>query len=168
MRLFEGARLAFGPTIEGGFYYDFDLDHQLSDDDFPAISAEMQKIIELDEPFERIEQSRDKAVQVCRDLDQSYKVEHIEGGLDEHDTLSFYQQGEFLDLCRGPHVRSAGAIGAFKLLSVAGKHTQCSQSIILPRVTGLPKSWREFRPYWIKPVSANFPRPMLLFLTAMP
>jgi threonyl-tRNA synthetase len=128
MRLFEGARLAFGPTIEGGFYYDFDLDHQLSDDDFPAISAEMQKIIELDEPFERIEQSRDKAVQVCRDLDQSYKVEHIEGGLNEHDTLSFYQQGEFLDLCRGPHVRSAGAIGAFKLLSVAGAYWKGDQS----------------------------------------
>jgi len=128
MRLFDGVRLAFGPTIEGGFYYDFDLEHQLSEDDFPAISAEMEKIIKQDEPFERIEQPRHKALQVCRDLDQSYKVEHIEGGLGDHDTLSFYQQGEFLDLCRGPHLPSAGAIGAFKLLSVAGAYWKGDQS----------------------------------------
>ena len=128
MRLHEGVRLAFGPTVEGGFYYDFDLDHSLSEEDFPAIEAEMAKIIKLDEAFERIEESRDKALQICRDLEQSYKVEHIEGGLDEHDTLSFYRQGEFIDLCRGPHVPSAGAIGAFKLLSVAGAYWKGDQS----------------------------------------
>ena len=128
MRLYEGVRLAFGPTIEGGFYYDFDLDHALSEDDFPAIEAEMAKIIELDEAFERIEEPRDKALQICRDLEQSFKVEHIEGGLDGHETLSFYRQGEFIDLCRGPHVPSAGAIGAFKLLSVAGAYWKGDQS----------------------------------------
>ncbi|MCA9119999.1 MAG: threonine--tRNA ligase [Planctomycetaceae bacterium] len=128
MRLYEGVRLAFGPTIEGGFYYDFDLDHALSEDDFPAIEAEMAKIIRLDEAFERIEEPRDKALQICRDLEQSFKVEHIEGGLDEHETLSFYRQGEFIDLCRGPHVPSAGAIGAFKLLSVAGAYWKGDQS----------------------------------------
>ena len=122
MRLYEGVRLAFGPTVEGGFYYDFDLDHSLSEEDFPAIEAEMVKIIKLDESFERIEESREKALQICRDLEQSYKVEHIEGGLGEHEMLSFYRQGEFIDLCRGPHVPSAGAIGAFKLLSVAGAY----------------------------------------------
>jgi len=128
MRLYEGVRLAFGPTIEGGFYYDFDLEHALSEDDFPAIEAEMAKIIKLDEAFERIEESRDKALQICRDLEQSFKVEHIEGGLDEHEQLSFYRQGEFIDLCRGPHVPSAGAIGAFKLLSVAGAYWKGDQS----------------------------------------
>ena len=128
MRLYEGVRLAFGPTVEGGFYYDFDLEHSLSDEDFPAIEAEMAKIIKLDEAFERIEEPRGKALQICRDLEQSYKVEHIEGGLDEHDTLSFYRQGEFIDLCRGPHVPSAGAIGAFKLLSVAGAYWKGDQS----------------------------------------
>ncbi|MBC8356072.1 MAG: threonine--tRNA ligase [Planctomycetes bacterium] len=128
MRLYEGVRLAFGPTIDGGFYYDFDLDHALSEDDFPAIEAEMAKIIKLDEAFERIEEPRNKALQICRDLEQGFKVEHIEGGLDEHDTLSFYRQGEFIDLCRGPHVPSAGAIGSFKLLSVAGAYWKGDQS----------------------------------------
>ena len=128
MRLFEGVRLAFGPTIEGGFYYDFDLDHSLSDDDFSAIEAEMAKIVKQDEAFERLEESRSKALRICRDLEQSYKVEHIEDGLAKHDTLSFYRQGEFIDLCRGPHVPSAGAIGAFKLLSVAGAYWKGDQS----------------------------------------
>ncbi len=122
MRLFDGVQLAFGPTIEGGFYYDFDLEHALTEEDFPAIEAEMQRIIELGEPFERLEESRDKALQICRDLDQSYKVEHIQEGLAEDQQLSFYRQGEFLDLCRGPHVPSPQAIGAFKLLSVAGAY----------------------------------------------
>lgn len=128
MRLYPGVQLAFGPTVEGGFYYDFDLEHAISEADFPAIEAEMAQIIKLDEPFERIEQPRDRAVQVCRDLGQSYKVEHISGGLEEHGSLSFYRQGEFLDLCRGPHVPSAGAIGAFKLLSVAGAYWKGDQS----------------------------------------
>ena len=82
----------------------------------------MQKIVKADEPFERIEESRDKALQICRDLQQPYKVEHIEEGLAEHGAMSFYRQGEFLDLCRGPHVPTAGAIGAFKLLSLAGAY----------------------------------------------
>ena len=128
MRLFEGVSLAFGPTLETGFYYDFDLEHPLSEDDFAAIEAEMKKIIKEGEPFERIEQPRDQALQVCRDLDQQFKVEHIETGLAEHETLSFYQQGEFIDLCRGPHVPSASAIGAFRLLSVAGAYWKGDQS----------------------------------------
>ncbi|MHB1037858.1 MAG: threonine--tRNA ligase [Pirellulales bacterium] len=121
-RLFEGVQLAFGPTIENGFYYDFDLEHAISEEDFPKIEAEMAKIIKLDEPFERVEQPRSAAIELCRELSQTLKVEHIEEGLAEDATLSFYRQGEFLDLCRGPHVPSAGAIGAFKLLSVAGAY----------------------------------------------
>jgi threonyl-tRNA synthetase len=122
MRLFEGVQLAFGPTIENGFYYDFDLEHSISEEDFPKIEAEMAKIIKLDEPFERVEQPREAAMALCRELGQTLKVEHIEEGLAEDATLSFYRQGEFLDLCRGPHIPSAGAIGAFKLLSVAGAY----------------------------------------------
>ena len=92
------------------------------------MDPEMAKIIKLDEPFERIEESRDKALQICHDLQQTYKVEHIGDGLADHDTLSFYRQGEFLDLCRGPHVPRAGSIGAFKLLSVAGAYWKGDQS----------------------------------------
>ena len=122
MRLFDGVQLAFGPTIDGGFYYDFDLERAITEEDFPAIEAEMKKVIALDEPFERIEEPREKAVQICKDMGQVYKIEHIDEGLVDHDTLSFYQQGEFIDLCRGPHIPSPKAIGAFKLLSVAGAY----------------------------------------------
>jgi threonyl-tRNA synthetase len=122
MRVFPDVQLAFGPTTESGFYYDFDLPHKLSEEDFAKIEAEMAKIIKLDEPFERVESPRADAVAVCQDLKQTLKVEHIETGLADHPSLSFYRQGEFIDLCRGPHIPSAGAIGAFKLLSVAGAY----------------------------------------------
>ncbi len=122
MRLYDGVQLAFGPTIENGFYYDFDLPHKLSEADFPAIEAEMAKIVKEDEPFERIDVPRGEAMAMCRELKQTLKVEHIETGLAEEQRLSFYRQGEFLDLCRGRHIPSAGAIGAFKLLSVAGAY----------------------------------------------
>lgn len=122
MRLFPGVGLAFGPVTDNGFYYDFDLERPISEEDFPAIEAEMAKIIAADEPFERIVEPRDRALALCRDLRQELKVEHIETGLAEHPTLSFYRQGEFIDLCRGPHVPSPKAIGAYKLLSVAGAY----------------------------------------------
>lgn len=128
MRLFPGVQLAFGPTIEGGFYYDFELPHSLSENDFAAIEAEMAKLVKQDEPFERIEKSRADAEAICSDLKQELKVEHVREGLASHDTVSFYQQGEFIDLCRGPHIPSAGAIGAFKLLSVAGAYWKGDQS----------------------------------------
>jgi threonyl-tRNA synthetase len=122
MRLFEGVQLAFGPTVANGFYYDFQSEHALSEEDFPRIEAEMAKIVKEDEPFERVEMDRDEAIQFCRDLGQSLKVEHIETGLADESSLSFYRQGEFMDLCRGPHVPRAGLIGAFRLLSLAGAY----------------------------------------------
>ena len=122
MRLFDGVQLAFGPTVSDGFYYDFQMEHALSEADFPKIEAEMAKIVAEDEPFERVEMDRQEAIQFCRDLGQSLKVEHLESGLADESAVSFYRQGEFIDLCRGPHVPSAGAIGAFKLLSVAGAY----------------------------------------------
>lgn len=122
MQLFPGVSLAFGPTTGHGFYYDFDLEHKLNEEDFPRIEAEMQRIIKEAEPFERFDLPRDKALELCRDLNQTLKVEHISTGLSEHEALSFYRQGEFVDLCRGPHVPHAGKIKAFKVLSVAGTY----------------------------------------------
>jgi threonyl-tRNA synthetase len=122
MRLYEDVELAFGPTVDQGFYYDIGLDRPISEADFPRIEAEMAQIIEADEPFERVVEPRDKAIDLCRDLGQRLKVEHIEQGLADQATVSFYRQGEFVDLCRGPHVPSPKAIGAFKLLSVAGAY----------------------------------------------
>jgi threonyl-tRNA synthetase len=122
MRLFDGVELAFGPTVGAGFYYDMRASRPITDEDIPRIEAEMKKIIEADEAFERVEVSRDKAVEIVRDLNQPLKVEHIQTGLADHPTLSFYRQGEFVDLCRGPHVPSPGCIGAFKLTNIAGAY----------------------------------------------
>src|SRR5262245_49802385 len=123
MRLFPGVQLAFGPTTGSGFYYDFELDHPLSEEDFPRIEAEMQKIVKADEKFERLEMPREEAIALCRELKQEFKVEHIQTGLADERGLSFYRQGEFVDLCRGKHIPSTAHIGsAFKLLSVAGAY----------------------------------------------
>ena len=109
MRLFDGVGLAFGPTTGNGYYYDFDLERPITEEDFPAIEKEMAAIIRDDEAFERIEEPRERAVEICRDLHQPLKVEHIEEGLADEGVLSFYRQGEFIDLCRGPHVPSPKA-----------------------------------------------------------
>jgi len=122
MRLFEGVELAFGPTVGEGFYYDMRASRPITDDDLPAIEAEMKRIVEADEAFERVEVPRDKAVEIVRGLNQPLKAEHIATGLSEHPSLSFYRQGEFVDLCRGPHVPSPGCIGAFKLTNIAGAY----------------------------------------------
>ena len=122
MRLFPGVELAFGPTVGDGFYYDMRAERPITDDDLPRIEEEMRKIIEADEAFERLEVDRDQAVAIVRDLQQPLKVEHIDTGLAEHPSLSFYRQGEFLDLCRGPHIPSPGCIGAVKLTSLAGAY----------------------------------------------
>jgi len=122
MRLYKGVSLAFGPTTSGGFYYDFDIPEKISEDDFPKIEAEIKKIIKDKEPFERFILDRDEARKLCDDLDQDLKVEHIETGLGDQPTVSFYRQGEFVDLCRGPHIPDAGKIKAIKLMSIAGAY----------------------------------------------
>ena len=128
MRLFDGVQLAFGPTTDNGFYYDMKLPRSLTEADFPAIEAEMAKIVKADEPFERIDEPREKALELCREMGQEFKVEHINEGLADQKSLSFYRQGEFIDLCRGRHIPAAGAIGAFKLLNVAGAYWKGDQA----------------------------------------
>jgi threonyl-tRNA synthetase len=122
MRLFPGVQLAFGPATEAGFYYDIDSPTPIREEDFPRIEAEMKKIVEAAEPFERFERPTPEGRALCQDMAQAYKVEHIDDELKKYPTLSFYRQGEFIDLCRGPHLPHAGKIGAFKLLSIAGAY----------------------------------------------
>ncbi|MHB1560299.1 MAG: threonine--tRNA ligase, partial [Isosphaeraceae bacterium] len=123
MRLFPGVRLAFGPTTANGFYYDVVVPgRSLSEDDFPAIEAEMARITKEAEPFERFTLPVDDARKFVADLGQGFKVEHIDDELHKYGVLSFYRQGEFVDLCRGPHIPHAGKVGAFKLLSIAGAY----------------------------------------------
>jgi threonyl-tRNA synthetase len=138
MRLFPGVKLAFGPTTASGFYYDVDLpDRPLSEDDFPAIEAEMAKILKNAEPFERFSLPVAEARQFVGDLGQDFKVEHIDDELHKYGILSFYRQGEFVDLCRGPHIPHAGKVGAFKLLSIAGAYWKAhTDRKMLQRVYG--------------------------------
>src|SRR6185503_15734398 len=116
MRLFPGVQLAFGPPIKDGFYYDIQVDPPLREEDFPKIEEEMRKIVKQAEPFERFERPTAEARALVEELKQEYKVEHIDDDLKQYPTLSFYRQGEFIDLCRGPHIPNAGKVGAIKLL----------------------------------------------------
>ncbi|MDP2210951.1 MAG: TGS domain-containing protein, partial [Candidatus Aquicultor sp.] len=118
MRLYPNVKLGIGPTIQDGFYYDLDLEKRISVDDLPAIEAEMAKIISEDLGFERREMSKGDARREFSG--QPYKLELIDEIEDE--ALGLYKDGEFLDLCRGPHVMSTGRLKAFKLLSVAGAY----------------------------------------------
>ncbi len=111
MRLFPGTQLAFGPALSNGFYYDIDSPTPLAESDFPKIEAEMKKIIAAAEPFERFERSVPEGRALVEDIKQHYKVEHIDDDLKKYPTLSFYRQGEFIDLCRGPHIPNAGKVG---------------------------------------------------------
>jgi len=119
-RLFPGVKLAIGPPIDTGFYYDFDLPDGITTDDLDRIEAEMRKIIADDIPLVRVEVPRDEAIRRVQDAGQDYKVELIEDIADP--TVTFYEQGDFSDLCRGPHLATTGQVRAFKLLSIAGAY----------------------------------------------
>lgn len=119
-RLYPDVKLGIGPSIKDGFYYDFDLGRTLTLEDLEKIEEEMKRIIGADEPFKRSEEPREDAIKRMEKLNQRYKVELIKGLQDQ--TVSFYTQGDFIDLCKGPHVSSTKKIGAFKLLSVAGAY----------------------------------------------
>jgi threonyl-tRNA synthetase len=119
-RLFPKARLAIGPSIEDGFYYDISLERSLTPEDLPLIEEEMDRIIEADLPVVRRELPRADAIALFRERGESYKVELLEAI--EEDGVTVYEQGEFTDLCRGPHLASTGRLKAFKLLSIAGAY----------------------------------------------
>ena len=120
-RLYKDVKLAIGPAIDGGFYYDFDTEYRFSEADFEKIEAEMKKIIKEDLPIERFELPRNEAIKLMKDAGEDYKVELIED-LPEDEVLSFYRQGEFTDLCAGPHLMSTGKVKCVKLLSTSGAY----------------------------------------------
>ena len=120
-RLYKDVKLAIGPAIDSGFYYDFDTEYRFSEADFEKIEAEMKKIIKEDLPIERFELPRSEAIKLMKDAGEDYKVELIED-LPEDEVLSFYKQGEFTDLCAGPHLMSTGKVKCAKLLSTSGAY----------------------------------------------
>ena len=120
-RLYKDVKLAIGPAIDGGFYYDFDTEYRFSEADFEKIEAEMKKIIKEDLPIERFELPRSEAIKLMKDAGEDYKVELIED-LPEDEVLSFYKQGEFTDLCAGPHLMSTGKVKCVKILSTSGAY----------------------------------------------
>ncbi len=121
MRLFPDTRLDIGPPTENGFYYDFGTDHRFTTDDLKSIEAEMKKIAKEDQTFERREVSREEAIRFFTERNQPFKVSRV-GDIPEGEAVSFYQNGEFVDLCAGTHVESTKQIRAFKLLSIAGAY----------------------------------------------
>ena len=120
-RLFPDVKLAIGPAIDEGFYYDFDVEKPFTDEDKAKIEEEMKKIIKEDLAIERFELPRDEAIKLMKDKNENYKVELIED-LPEGEVISFYKQGEFTDLCAGPHLASTGKIKAIKILSSSGAY----------------------------------------------
>jgi len=119
-KTFPGVKLAIGPAIETGFYYDFDMPHRITEDDLKKIEDQMKDIIKRNEKFERKEVDRAKAIKMMEDAGETYKVELLKDIPDKK--VSFYMNGDFTDLCRGPHIRSSGEIKSFKLLKVAGAY----------------------------------------------
>jgi len=120
-KLWPEAKVTIGPPIETGFYYDFDIDRPFTEEDLAAIEAEMAKLVAANLPFVRHEVSREEALAMFRGMGETYKVEIIEA-LPADAVISYYSTGDWVDLCRGPHVKATGAIKAFKLLSVAGAY----------------------------------------------
>lgn len=135
-RLYPDVKLAIGPSIDNGFYYDFDVDRPFSVEELDKIEKEMDKIVKEDLILERFTLPRDEAVKFMQEKGEPYKVELIQD-LPEGDEISFYKQGEFVDLCAGPHLPSTGKIKAFKLLSVAGAYWRGSEkNKMLQRIYG--------------------------------
>ena len=135
-RLFPDAKLAIGPSIKDGFYYDFDKEGGFSNEDIAALEAEMKKIVKENLKLERYALPRDEAIKLMQEKNEPYKVELIED-LPEDEELSFFKQGEYVDLCAGPHVTYTSAVKAFKLTSVAGAYWRGSEkNKMLTRIYG--------------------------------
>ena len=121
LRLWPDAKLDIGPPTEEGFYYDFDLEHRFTPDDFEIIESEMKKVAKENQVFEKSEKSREEARNYYKGIDQTFKLERIDD-IPEDEIITFYQNGEFLDLCAGPHVPRTGNVKAFKLLRLAAAY----------------------------------------------
>src|SRR5881392_2169664 len=131
LKIWPEAQFAAGPPVDNGFYYDVDLPHRISPEDFEKIEAEMKKEIKANHPFERKDVSRDEALElgkkgrlaalVNRDQPSKFKLDIIEN-ISPSETISLYRNGDFIDLCAGPHVMRTGNIGAFKLTSLASAY----------------------------------------------
>lgn len=135
-RIYGSVKLGVGPVIENGFYYDIDLDQSLTPEDLPAIEKEMKKIINENLEIIRKEVSREEAMELFKEMDDEYKLELIEA-IPENETVTLYQQGEFIDLCRGVHVPSTGKLKEFKLLNIAGAYWRGnSDNKMLQRIYG--------------------------------
>ena len=138
-RLFPGAQVTIGPVIDNGFYYDFAYERPFTPDDLVKIEAEMEKIVKEQLPVTRSVKSRDDAVTFFRGIGEEYKAEIIQS-IPANEELSLYSQGEFTDLCRGPHVPNTGKLRAFKLMKVAGAYWRGdSNNAMLTRIYGT--SW---------------------------
>ncbi len=136
-RLFPEAKLAIGPSIENGFYYDFDVAKPFSEEDLAKIEEEMKKIIKEDLELERFELPREEALKLMEEKGEPYKVELI-NDLPEGEVISFYKQGDFTDLCRGPHVPNTGVIKAVKLLTSSGAYWRGDEkNKMLQRIYGI-------------------------------
>ncbi len=135
-RLYPGTKLAIGPAIDNGFYYDFDTESTFGADDLKAIEAEMKKIVKENIRLERFTLPRDEAIALMKEKDEPYKVELIED-LEDGAEISFYKQGDFTDLCAGPHLFATGAVKAFKLMSVTGAYWRGNENNkMLQRIYG--------------------------------
>ena len=136
-RLYPDAQLAIGPAIDNGFYYDFDTDKHFTPEDLEAIEAEMQKIVKENLSLERFELPREEAIKLMEEKGEPYKVELIQD-LPDDEVISFYKQGDFVDLCAGPHIPSTGMVKAVKLLSVAGAYWRGDEkNKMLQRIYGV-------------------------------
>ena len=144
-RLYPGTDFAYGPATDNGFYYDVDLPEgqKISEDDLPAIEAEMKKICKENLKFQVFEKPRAEAIALMQERGEKYKVEHI-GDLDEDARITFYQQGDYIDMCVGPHVCYTKAVKAFKLTGVSGAYWKGDKdNKMLTRINGIAFATKE-------------------------
>jgi len=151
LEMFPEAKLSIGPTIENGFYYDFKLPRTLIPEDLPLIEKKMQKIIKADQKFEKYTEPKKKAIQFYKKLKQPYKIELIEEIPDKE--VTFYKNGDFVDLCKGLHLRSTGGVGPFKLTSIAGAYFRGDPSrLMLQRIYGVAFSTQKELDEYLKKI----------------
>ncbi len=142
-QLWPDVKFDIGPATDDGFYYDFDMAHHLSAEDFPAIEKKMAEITAADYPFERVEMTRPEAEAFLKARGQTYKLERL-ADIPEGEAITFYRCGDYYDLCRGPHVPSTGCVKAFKLMSVAGSYYRGDEkNPMLQRLYGIAAESQE-------------------------